>query len=98
MAHLQQQNFLLEVLKIFSSEKRVKVLDLGSLDNEAFNTFQLRMSYSFLNGRLRVTRDGGFTDQTSGTNVASILGDWSVEYRLSEDGKLRAKIYNKTNL
>ncbi|NJN27979.1 MAG: hypothetical protein HC819_19405 [Cyclobacteriaceae bacterium] len=29
--------------------------------------------------------------------MASILGDWSVEYRLSADGKLRAKIYNKTN-
>ena len=55
------------------------------------------MSYSFLEGRLRVTRDGGFTDQTTGTNVASILGDWSVEYLLSPDGKLRTKIYNKTN-
>ncbi len=78
-------------------ENLVVDVDLGSLDEEAFNTFQLRMSYSFLDGRLRVTRDGGFTDQTSGTNVASILGDWSVEYLLSPDGKLRAKIYNKTN-
>jgi len=78
-------------------ENLVVDVDLGSLDDEAFNTFQLRMSYSFLDGRLRVTRDGGFTDQTSGTNVASILGDWSVEYLLSPDGKLRAKIYNKTN-
>lgn len=72
-------------------------VDLGSLDQEAFNTFQLRMSYSFMDGRLRVTRDGGFSDQTTGTNVTSILGDWSVEYLLSQDGKLRAKIYNKTN-
>jgi hypothetical protein len=72
-------------------------VDLGSLDDEAFNTFQLRMSYSFLDGRLRVTRDGGFTDQTSGTTAQSIIGDWSVEYLLSPDGKLRAKIYNKTN-
>lgn len=78
-------------------ENLVIDVDLGSLDEEAFNTFQLRMSYSFLDGRLRVTRDGGFTDQTTGTNVASILGDWSVEYLLSPDGKLRAKIYNKTN-
>ncbi len=78
-------------------ENLVVDVDLGSLDAEAFNTFQLRMSYSFLDGRLRVTRDGGFTDQTEGTNVASILGDWSVEYLLSPDGKLRAKIYNKTN-
>ncbi|MCK5467134.1 MAG: translocation/assembly module TamB domain-containing protein, partial [Cyclobacteriaceae bacterium] len=78
-------------------ENLVVDVDLGSLDQEAFNTFQLRMSYSFLDGRLRVTRDGGFTDQTTGTNAASILGDWSVEYLLSPDGKLRAKIYNKTN-
>ena len=78
-------------------ENLVVDVDLGSLDDEAFNTFQLRMSYSFLDGRLRVTRDGGFTDQTSGANVASVLGDWSVEYLLSPDGKLRAKIYNKTN-
>lgn len=78
-------------------ENLVVDVDLGSLDDEAFNTFQLRMSYSFLDGRLRVTRDGGFTDQTSGANVASILGDWSVEYLLSPDGKLRTKIYNKTN-
>jgi len=72
-------------------------VDLGSLDNEAFNTFQLRMSYSFLDGRLRITRDGGFTDQTTGTNVASVLGDWSVEYLLTADGMLRAKIYNRNN-
>ena len=78
-------------------ENLVVDVDLGSLDDEAFNTFQLRMSYSFLDGRLRVTRAGGFTDQTSGANVASILGDWTVEYLLSADGKLRAKIYNKTN-
>jgi hypothetical protein len=78
-------------------ENLVVDVDLGSLDNEAFNTFQLRMSYSFLDGRLRVTRDGGFTDQTTGPNVASVLGDWSVEYLLSPDGKLRVKIYNKTN-
>ena len=78
-------------------ENLIVDVDLGSLDDEAFNTFQLRMSYSFLDGRLRVTRDGGFTDQTEGANIASILGDWSVEYLLSPDGKLRAKIYNKTN-
>jgi hypothetical protein len=72
-------------------------VDLGDLDQEAFNTFQLRMSYSFLEGRLRVTRDGGFTDQNSNADVASVLGDWSVEYLLTPDGKYRAKIYSKTN-
>ena len=78
-------------------ENLVIDVDLGSLDNEAFNTFQLRMSYSFLDGRLRVTRDGGFTDQTTGADVQSILGNWSVEYLLRADGRLRVKIYNRTN-
>ncbi len=78
-------------------ENLVIDIDLASLDREAFNTFQLRMSYSFLNGRLRVTRDGRFTDQATGTTAASILGDWTVEYLLTPDGKLRTKIYNRTN-
>ena len=72
-------------------------VDLGALDAEAFNTFQLRLSYSFLGGRLRVTRDGGFTDQNSNANLASVLGDWSVDYLLTQDGKYRIKIYSKTN-
>ncbi|WP_340153303.1 translocation/assembly module TamB domain-containing protein [uncultured Marivirga sp.] len=75
-------------------------VDLGSFDEDQFNTFQLRLSYSFLGGRLRVTRDGGFTQgETDDVNqeILGILGDWSVEYLLTPDGKLRAKIYNRTN-
>ncbi len=75
-------------------------VDLGSFDSEQFNTFQLRLSYSFLDGRLRVTRDGGFTQgPTDDVNqeILGILGDWSVEYLLTPDGKLRVKIYNRTN-
>jgi hypothetical protein len=75
-------------------------VDLGSFDEDQFNTFQLRLSYSFLGGRLRITRDGGFTQgETDNVNqeILGILGDWSVEYLLTPDGKLRAKIYNRTN-
>jgi len=75
-------------------------VDLGSFDEDEFNTFQLRLSYSFLGGRLRITRDGGFTQgETDNVNqeILGILGDWSVEYLLTPDGKLRAKIYNRTN-
>jgi hypothetical protein len=75
-------------------------VDLGSFSEEQFNTFQLRLSYSFLDGRLRITRDGGFTQgNTNDVNqeILGILGDWSLEYLLSEDGKLRVKIYNRTN-
>ncbi|MBL7871637.1 MAG: translocation/assembly module TamB [Cyclobacteriaceae bacterium] len=73
-------------------------IDLGSLDQEAFNTFQLRLSYSFLNGRLRVTRDGSFNNQyNSGSEVASLIGDWTVDYVLTSDGKFKVKMYSRSN-
>ena len=72
-------------------------VDFGNLDEEAFNTFQLRLSYTFLDGRLRVTRDGGFTNQTNQADVSSIAGDWTVEYFLTDDGKFKVKMYNRTN-
>lgn len=70
-------------------------VDLGKLDDEAFNTFQLRLSYTFLDGRLRVTRQGGFNNQDQ--DVSGLVGDWIVEYMLTPDGKLRVKMYNRTN-
>jgi TamB, inner membrane protein subunit of TAM complex len=74
-------------------------LDLGSLDQEAFNTFQLRLSYSFLNGRLRVTREGTFNNnQYARTDVSNIVGDWTVDYLLTPDGKFRVKMFNRTNI
>jgi hypothetical protein len=82
-------------------------VDLSTLDKEAFNTFQLRLSYTFLNGRLRVTRDAttfyGNQNTLSGTNqqqnsLASIAGDWTVDYLLTADGKLRVKMYNRSNI
>lgn len=73
-------------------------LDLGKMDQEAFNTFQLRLSYSFLNGRLRVTRDGTFSNQYNRSDVANMLGDWTVDYLLTADGKFKVKMYNRTNL
>ncbi|MFW5761892.1 MAG: translocation/assembly module TamB domain-containing protein, partial [Cyclobacteriaceae bacterium] len=72
-------------------------VDLGSMDDEAFNTFQLRLSYTLMDGRLRITRNGGFTNQQNQPNLTSIAGDWTLEYFLSADGKLRVKMYNRTN-
>lgn len=77
-------------------------VDLGTMDQEAFNTFQLRLSYTFLNGRLRITRDGTFgnTDYNetyNQNNVASVAGDWTVDYFLTADGKFKVKMYNRTN-
>mgnify|MGYP001792362587 FL=1 len=72
-------------------------VDLGSFDNDRFNTFQLRLSYSFFDGRLRVTRDGGFTDQNNNASAATVIGDVSVEYLLTDDGRYRVKMYNRNN-
>jgi hypothetical protein len=77
-------------------------VDLGTMDQEAFNTFQLRLSYTLLNGRLRITRDGTFgnteyNNTYNQNNVASVAGDWTVDYYLTADGKFKVKMYNRTN-
>ena len=72
-------------------------VDLGSFDDDRFNTFQLRLSYTLFDGRLRVTRDGGFTDVNNQTSPASVIGDVTVEYLLTADGKYRVKMYNRSN-
>jgi hypothetical protein len=81
-------------------------VDLGSMDQEAFNAFQLRMSYTFMSGRLRITRDGTLGNQTTAVGstestrneLASAIGDWTVDYLLSPDGKFKVKMYSRTNV
>lgn len=70
-------------------------IDLNGLDANALNTFQLRLSYSFLNGRVRVTRDGSFTNMQNQANASSVIGDWTAEYLITPDGKLRVKMYRR---
>lgn len=74
-------------------------VDLADLDQEAFNSFQLRFAYTFLGGRLKVTRGGSFgNQQDQNQNVLNdIVGDWSVEYSLTKDGRLRAKVFRNSN-
>jgi hypothetical protein len=72
--------------------------DLPNFDQEAYNTFQLRLSYSFLGGRLRVTRDGTFGNQYARSEVSNLLGDWTVDYLLTPDGKFKVKMFNRTNI
>lgn len=81
-------------------------VDLGTMDKESFNAFQLRLSYSFLGGRLRITRDGTFGNQATNTNTtegnrtdfSSVAGDWTVDYMLTADGKFRVKMYSRSNV
>lgn len=71
--------------------------DLESLDESALESFQLRVAYTFFDGRLRVMRDGGFTDLQGNANLNSIAGDWQAEYLLTEDGRYVIRMYNRTN-
>ncbi len=72
-------------------------VDLASLDANTLETFQLSVAYTFLDGRLRVSRDGGFTNNQGTANAASIIGDWQAEYLLTEDGVYRIRIFNRNN-
>lgn len=71
--------------------------DLVGLDDTALETFQLRVAYTFFDGRLRVTRDGGFTDLQGNADFNTIAGDWQAEYLLTEDGRYRIRVYNRNN-
>ena len=84
--------------------------NINGLSTEQLQALQVRLSYSFLNGRLRVTREGGFTNSSNVVNngtttttttgntagQASLLGDLSLEYYLRPDGKFRAKLRYET--
>ncbi|MEB2775979.1 translocation/assembly module TamB domain-containing protein [Algoriphagus sp. D3-2-R+10] len=79
-------------------DKNLEVdLDVASLDQNALETFQLSVAYTFLDGRLRVSRDGGFTNEQGNTSASSIIGDWQAEYMLTEDGVYRIRIFNRNN-
>lgn len=64
-------------------------------NDNLLNNLQLRFSYRLLNDRLRISRDGGFTYGQNQYNTASLLGEWTLEYWLTSDGQLRAKVYNR---
>ena len=79
-------------------DKNLEVnIDLATLDQNALENFQLSVAYTFLDGRLRVSRDGGFTDNQGNASAASIIGDWQAEYLLTEDGVYRLRIFNRNN-
>ncbi len=88
----QLNNFLGQV------DKNLEVnFDLASLDQSTLETFQLSVAYTFLDGRLRVSRDGGFTDNQGNAQAASIIGDWQAEYLITADGVYRIRIFNRNN-
>lgn len=58
------------------------------------------LSTQLFNERLRVRGSFGVTSATESQynpGQTNILGDFSVEYSLTEDGKIRLKVFNETN-
>ena len=79
-------------------DKNLEVsIDLATLDQNALENFQISVARTFLDGRLRVSRDGGFTDNKGTASAASIIGDWQAEYLITEDGVYRLRIFNRNN-
>ena len=77
--------------------------NLNGLTANQLQALQVRLSYSFLGGRLRLTREGGISNANSlnpNTNLpnpqTSLVGDFSLEYFLRPDGKFRAKLRYET--
>jgi hypothetical protein len=78
--------------------------NINGLTADQLQALQVRLSYSFLNGRLRLTREGGISNTSTTTtntgitttNQSSLLGDFSLEYFLRPDGKFRAKLRYET--
>jgi hypothetical protein len=70
-------------------------LDLPELERQDLNTLHLNLSYR-LTDRLKVSRKGsllGTKAYASSTDL--LIGDWTVEYILTQDRRLRAKLYSK---
>lgn len=70
----------------------------SSMYSEAINTLQLRLSYTFLDGRLRVTRDGSLSSRPEQQGAANLIGDWSVEVLLTPDGTYKLRVYSRNNM
>ena len=84
-------------------------LGLAGFDQTALQAMQVRVSYSFMQGRLRLTREGGVSSGTNSNTIGNTpggtsgtgsnsqaLGDVSLEYYIRPDGRLRLKLAYET--
>ncbi|GAB3837835.1 translocation/assembly module TamB domain-containing protein [Hymenobacter jeollabukensis] len=77
--------------------------NLDGVTQEELRNLQVRLSYSLLQGRLRVTRFGGISSNNTtgvGPNATptqtSLIGDIGLEYFLRQDGKFRVRLRYET--
>ncbi len=72
-------------------------IDLSGYNSEEINNFRLKLEYSLLDGRLRVSRDGSFTNLQTSNELANVFGEWTIEYLITDDGKIRMKAFNRNS-
>ncbi|HNO70192.1 MAG TPA: translocation/assembly module TamB domain-containing protein [Bacteroidia bacterium] len=58
---------------------------------------ELALSTQLFNDKLSIDGTVANNSNVTSQNTSNIVGDINAEYKLTEDGKLRAKAYNKTN-
>lgn len=57
------------------------------------NLLNMRFSYTLLDGRLKVISDNRLDNRAEGSNYT---GEWIVEYIITEDGRYKLKMYNRS--
>jgi len=58
---------------------------------------QLALSTQLFNDKMSIDGSVANSSNTNTQNTASVVGDINVDYKLTEDGKFRAKAYNRAN-
>lgn len=74
-------------------------IDLNTVGADGLNALKVRLSRVFLDERLRVSVEDGFSNtgkSNPNASAAGLAGNWTVEYMLLKNGVLRLKIYNRT--
>lgn len=72
-------------------------IGLANLGQQDLASLQLRLSYTFFQGRLRVTNETGFGATNDDLSGNAYVGNWTLDYYISQSGELRARLeYNST--
>lgn len=68
-------------------------IDLDELRQEKTTSLPIKISYTIFSGRLVVAREGKIDlDAGKETDFANVLGDWTLEYGLTSDNRLKLKL------
>ncbi len=68
--------------------------DWSGFDPLKDNIFNVEFEYN-INNRARITQNNNFTNLDN-ENIANVFGEWTFEYTLDKEGKIRLKAYNKS--